>query len=238
VVKCKTIDVEVPASAEIVLEGEVLPHIRETEGPFGEYTGYMGGPYDLPLFKIKCITHRKNPIYQAFHSQKPPSESTLIRQMAEEASVYKHLVHQLKIPGIIDVHCPDAGGAYAMLWIRLDVKYHGHAKQVLTAAWTHAPSFAKWIAVTDADIDIRDPFSREWAMSWRVEPIKDIYFIPDTASIMLDPSCAPMDVQLWDRKSSKICIDATKKWEYPPIAYPPQEHMQKVKNDWKKYGID
>lgn len=237
VVKCKTIDIYVPAHAEIILEGTIEPYFRETEGPFGEYTGYMGGPYDLPVFKISAITHRKNPIYQGFHSQKPPSESSLIRQIPEEANVYKHLVHQLKLPGIIDVHFPEAGGAYAMLWVRMDVKYHGHAKQVLSAAWCHQHSIAKWVVVTDADIDIRDPFSREWALSWRVEPIKDIFFIPDTAAIMLDPSNAPMEVALWDRKSSKVCVDATKKWPYPPIAYPPKDHLDKVKAEWSKYGI-
>jgi UbiD family decarboxylase len=237
-VKCKTIDVEVPATAEIVLEGEILPGETEIEGPFGEYTGYMGGPYVLPLFHIKCITHRKNPIYQALHSQMPPSESSLLRQIPEEANIYKHLVHQLKIPGIIDVHLPEAGGSYAILWIRMKTMYPGHAQQVLSAAWTHHPALAKWVVVTDEDIDIRVPFLREWALSWRVEPSKDVRIVHDTSSLLLDPSAAPPDVPLWERPlSSKVQINATKKWEFPEIALPPDTYMKKVEERWSQYGI-
>lgn len=238
-VRCRTIDLEVPANAEIVLEGEIKPHLRETEGPFGEYTGYMGGPYDLPVFEIKCITHRRDPIYQALFSQMPPSESSLLRQIPEEANVYKHLVHNLRIPGIVDVHLPEAGGSYAILWIRMRKMYPGQAQQVLSAAWTHYASFAKWIVVTDDDIDIRDPFQREWALSWRVDPRRDTFILPNTASILLDPSPAPPDVPLWDRErlSSKMCIDATKKWTYPEIALPPHEYLDWAAANWEQYGL-
>jgi UbiD family decarboxylase len=237
VVKCRTIDMEAPASAEIVLEGEIYPGEIETEGPFGEYTGYMGGPYDLPVFHIKCITHRRQPIYQALHSQMPPSESSLLRQIPEEANIYKHLVQYLKIPGIKDIHLPESASSYGMLWISMKVMYPGHAQQVLSASWTHHPSVIKWIIVTDDDIDIRDPFMREWVLSWRVEPIKDIHFIPNTSSLLLDPSPAPPDVPLWNRRSSKICIDATKKWEFPPIALPAEEYLRRVEDRWPEYGI-
>lgn len=237
-VKCRTIGLEVPANAEIVLEGEIASHFRETEGPFGEYTGYMGGPYDLPVFKINCITHRRNPIYQAIFSQMPPSESSLLRQIAEEASVWKHLVHTLKIPGVVDVHLPETGGSYAILWIRLKKHFAGHAQQVMSAAWSHHPSLAKWVIVTDEDIDIRDPFQREWALSWRVEPQKDVFIMPNTASILLDPSPAPPDVPLWGRQSSKIFIDATKKWEFPDVALPPQRYMDEAESRWELYGLE
>ncbi|MBA7671643.1 3-octaprenyl-4-hydroxybenzoate carboxy-lyase [subsurface metagenome] len=237
-VKCETIDLEVPATAEIILEGEILPGEKETEGPFGEYTGYMGGPYELPLFHIKCITHRKDPVYQAVHSQMPPSESSLLRQIPEEANIYKHLVHQLKIPGVIDVHLPESGGSYAILWIRMKTMYPGHAQQVLSSAWTHHPAFAKWVVVTDEDVDIRNPFIREWALSWRVEPGKDVHIFPDTSSLLLDPSAAPPDVPLWERPlSSKVLINATKKWKYPDIALPPSKYLEKVEEIWENYGL-
>jgi len=237
-VRCKTIPLEVPATAEIVLEGEIAPYYRESEGPFGEYTGYMGGPYNLPVFKIKCITHRRNPIYLALFSQMPPSESSLMRQIPEEANAYRHLVYHLKVPGIVDVHLPETGGSYAIMWISMKTMYPGHAQQVLCAAWAYSPSFAKWVIVTDDDVNIRDPFQREWALSWRVEPQRDIFFIPNTAPILLDPSTAPEDVPLWKRRSSKICIDATKKWEYPAIALPPEKYMAEVERRWASYGID
>jgi UbiD family decarboxylase len=237
VVRCKTIDLNVPAFAEIVLEGTIAPGFRETEGPFGEYTGYMGGPYDLPVFEIQCITHRRNPIYQALFSQMPPSESSLMRQIPEEANVYNHLVHKLNIPGIVDVHLPETGGSYAVLWISMKTRYPGQAQQVLCAAWTHHPAFAKWIVVTDEDIDIRDPFQREWVLSWRVEPQRDIFFIPNTSSLLLDPSPAPPDVPLWNRRSSKICIDATKKWSFPAVALPPEKYMNEASRRWESYGL-
>ena len=239
VIKAKTVDLLVPATAEIILEGEIKPHYREWEGPFGEYTGYMGGPYELPIFEVKCITHHKNPIYQALHSQMPPSESSLLRQIPEEANIYKHLIKDLKIPGIKDIHLPESGSSYAILWISMKTLYPGQARQVLSAAWTHHPAFAKWIVVTDDDVDIRDPFTREWILSWRVEPAKDIYTISGTSSLLLDPSTSPMDVPLWDQRrlSSKVFIDATKKYEYPQIAIPPREDMAKVKKDWEKYGL-
>jgi 4-hydroxy-3-polyprenylbenzoate decarboxylase len=237
-VKCRTIDIEVPATAEIVLEGEIIPGETEIEGPFGEYTGYMGGPYDLPLFHITCITHRREPIYQALHSQMPPSESSLLRQIPEEANIYKHLVQQLKIPGIVDIHLPEAGGSYAILWIRMKTMYPGHAQQVLSAAWTHHPAFAKWVVVTDEDVDIRDPFVREWVLSWRVEPKNDVHIMSDTSSLLLDPSAAPPDVPLWDRPlSSKVLVNATKKWEYPAVALPPDEYMERVEKSWEEYGL-
>lgn len=237
-VRCRTIDIEVPATAEIVLEGEIRPGETEIEGPFGEYTGYMGGPYDLPFFHIRCITHRKDPIYQALHSQMPPSESSLLRQIPEEANIYKHLVRQLKIPGIIDIHLPESGGSYAILWIRMKTMYPGHAQQVLSAAWTHHPAFAKWIVVTDEDVDIRDPFTREWVLSWRVEPKNDVHILHDTSSLLLDPSAAPPDVPLWDRPlSSKVLVNATKKWEYPAIALPPDSYMKRVEDSWEQYGL-
>lgn len=238
VVRCKTIDLEVPATAEIVLEGYVNPHYVEREGPFGEYTGYMGGPYQMPVFEISCITHRRDPVYQGFFSQMPPSESSLLRQLPEEANVWKHLVEDLRIPGIIDVHLPEAGGSYAMLWVRMRSHYFGQAQQVLCSAWGHYPTIAKWVIVTDEDIDIRDPFQREWCLSWRVTPQNDIFFIPNTSPILLDPSAAPEHVPLWDRKGSKICIDATKKWpDFPDIALPPDEMLGRVARQWGKYGL-
>lgn len=237
-VTCETCDIRVPATAEIVLEGEVLPGERVTEGPFGEYTGYMGGPYQMPIFYVKCITHRKKPIYHALFSQMPPSESSLMRRLPEEANIFAHLDGYLKIPGIHDVHLPESGGSYTICWISIKKEYLGHAQQVLSASWTHHPAFAKWIVVTDDDIDIRDPFMREWALSFRVEPIKDIHFIPNTSSILLDPSPAPPSVPLWDRKSSKICIDATKKWKFPAIALPPQKYLDRAAADWDKYGLE
>ncbi len=237
-VRCKTIDLEVPARAEMVLEGHVPPHVRESEGPFGEFTGYMGGPYSMPVFEIDCITHRRDVVHQAFFSQMPPSESSLIRAISEEAQIYKHLTHDLRIPGIVDVHLPEPAGSLAMCWVRMKQVYPGQAQQVLSAAWTHHPAFAKWVVVTDEDVDIRDPFQREWALAWRVQPHRDLFTIPNTAPVQLDPSAGRHDENLWEKRSSKICIDATKPWpDFPDVSLPPQKYLDRAAERWERYGL-
>ena len=237
-VKCKTVDLEVPARAEIILEGHVPPHVREREGPFGEYTGYMGGPYEMAVFEIDCITHRKDALHQAFFSQMPPSESSLIRAIPEEAHIYKHLAQDLRIPGIVDVHLPEAGGSYSICWVRMKQAYPGQAQQVLSAAWTHHPAFAKWIIVTDEDVDIRDPFQREWALAWRVQPHRDLFTIPNTAPVLLDPSAGHHGEGLWEKRGSKILIDATKPWpDFPDVSLPPQKYLDRVAEEWERYGL-
>ncbi len=237
-VKCKTIDLDVPARAEIVLEGHVPPNIREREGPFGEYTGYMGGPYEMVVFEIDCITHRADALNQAFFSQMPPSESSLIRAIPEEAHIYKHLAQDLRIPGIVDVHLPEAGGSYSICWVQMKQSYPGQAQQVLSAAWTHHPAFAKWIVVTDEDVDIRDPFQREWALAWRVQPHRDMFTIPNTAPVLLDPSAGHHGEDLWERRSSKMLIDATKPWlDFPDVSLPPRKFLDRAADQWDKYGL-
>ena len=130
------------------------------------------------------------------------------------------------------------GGSYAILWVRLEKKFAGHAQQVMSAAWSHHPSLAKWVIITDEDIDIRDPFEREWVLSWRVEPQNDIFVMPNTASILLDPSPAPSDVPLWGRTSSKIFVDATRKWEFPDIALPAQMTALAEVERCHTYGLE
>ena len=238
-VKCKTIDVEVPARAEIVLEGHIPPEVREPEGPFGEYSGYMGGPYESVIFEIDCITHRKDAISQAFLSQMPPSESSLIRATLEESHIFKHLAQDLRIPGIEDVHLPESGGSYAICWVKIKQSYPGQAQQVLSAAWTHHPSLAKWIVVTDEDVDIRDPFQREWALAWRVQPHRDMFTIPNTAPVLQDPSAGHRDEDIWEKRSSKILIDATKPWlDFPDVSLPPQKFLDRAADQWEKYGLN
>ena len=236
-VKCETVDLEVPASSEIVLEGEIPPKTREVEGPFGEYPGYMGPAGNNPIFNVKCITHRRNPVYQSILSHMPPSESSLLRQISTEGEVHKHLVYDLRIPGIIDVHTPESSGSCSILWIRMKNLYVGHAKQVLCASWTHHPTFAKWIVVTDEDVDIRDPFIREWVLSFRVQPDRDITVIAKTGPISLDPSVAPPEAPVSERYGSKMLIDATRKWPYPEIALPPEKYLKKARERLLEYGL-
>jgi len=237
VVKCESSDLLVPANAEVVIEGEIPPHYRENEGPFGEYTGYMGPPGDQPIVNVKCITYRNNPIYHAFLSQMPPSESSLIKSIGRESNIYSHLKKAHRMP-IRDVHLTEASGAAGYLAISLDVQYPGQVWEAMWVAWTLDPSFGKFTVVVNDDIDVRDAFALEWALSFRVRPHEDLHILRKTAAVHLDPATAPACIPQHDHSRhmlSKIAIDATRSHEYPHIALPPKEHLQKVECKWNEY---
>ncbi len=237
-VKCETVDLEVPASAEFVVEGEVSMSETEPEGPFGEFTGYMAGGRAGPVFNVKCITHRKNPIVMGVVSQFPPSESSMIKKVLLEAGLVRHLTETLNIPGIADAHVLEAGGGTAVLWVSLRKTYTGQVDQVMFGALGHfGTSYFKWLVVTDDDVDIRDPFMRDWILSWRVQPDRDLRIIPNSGAVELDPSVHPPDVILKERLGAKVLIDATKKFEYPAISLPPMQFLQRVYSSWSDYGL-
>ncbi len=237
VVRCVTSDLLVPATAEIVIEGEVTPELEE-EGPFGEYTGYMGPTAESYVVEVRAITRRERPVFQAFLSQMPPSESSCIRGWGRECAILKHL-RDLRLP-VRDVHLLHAGGAAAYLAISIRPQYPGQAQQVMWAAWTVDPALGKITVVTDDDIDVRDPFQLNWALSWRVQPHRDIVVVPRAPAVRLDPSQAAEYVPQMDparRLSSKLGIDATRKHAYPPASLPPAEDLARVRERWAAYGL-
>lgn len=239
-VPCETVPLEVPATAEIVLEGEIPSRVREKEGPFGEYTGYMGPAGDQPVFLIRCMTFRNRPIYQAFISQRPPSESSCIRGVGREWPLYKHLKYILRIP-IKEVRLKEAGGSGAYVTVSLKKQFEGQVKQVIHGIWSLRTGFGKFTVVVDDDIDIWDDFAIDWALSWRVRPDRDIYIERDVQAVGLDPSIAPPSVPQHDPQrdmSSRVAIDATKKHDYPAVSLPPKEQLDLVAESWKEYGIE
>ena len=237
-VKCETVDLEVPATAEIVIEGEVLIDGPEPEGPFGEFTGYMAGGRACPVFRATCITHRADPIMMGIVSQFPPSESSMIKRALLEAGLKKHLRDDLNIPGIAGVHALEAGGCTATLWIALKKMYDGHVDQTAFAAMGHfGMSYFKWIVVTDDDIDIEDPFMRDWILAWRVRPDRDLRILADTAAVELDPSSLRDGLAPEEIKGAKVVIDATRKWTYPDLSLPPLDRLREVAGRWADYGL-
>lgn len=237
-VKCETIDIEVPATAEIVIEGEIATDVLEHEGPFGEFTGFMAGGRACPVFNVKCITHRKNPILLGVISQFPPSESSMIKRNLLEANLLKHLSNNLRIPGISDIHALEAGGCTAALWVSIKKIYTGHVDQIVCAVLGYfGMSYYKWIVVTDDDVDIRDPFMRDWVLSWCVRPDKDMRIFADTAAVELDPSAHPPEEIPDENFGAKVFIDATKKWRYPSISLPPRDNIERVLARWHEYGL-
>lgn len=238
-VKCKTIDLEVPATAEIVIEGEVLPEIREAEGPFGEYTGYVGPVGNNFLVRVNCVTNRSNPIYQAFFSEMPPSESSCIRGIGHEASLYQHLKLNLGLP-VTDVHLKEGGGSGAYLVIAMRKDNATQPKQAVLGAWSYNPELAKIAVVVDEDIDPRNPFAVDWALSFRMRPYEDVFIENNLTAVILDPSVAAPGIPQHEKNkilSSKMGMDATMKHPYPPVSLPPIEDLKKVDQRWKDYGF-
>ncbi|HEY7167266.1 MAG TPA: UbiD family decarboxylase [Candidatus Binatia bacterium] len=239
-VPCETVPLEVPATAEIVLEGEIPPNSLENEGPFGEYTGYMGPAGNQPYFNIKCMTFRNNPFYQAFISQMPPSESSCIRGVGREWPLFKHLKNTLRLP-IRDLRLKEAGGSGAYAVVSLKKQFEGQVRQLMYGIWSLRTGFGKITVVVDDDIDVWDDFAVDWALSWHVRPSQDVYIERDVQAVGLDPSQAPKSVPQHHPTryvGSRIAIDATRKHEYPAISLPPKDHLERVANNWKQYGIE
>jgi UbiD family decarboxylase len=239
-VPCETVPLEVPATAEIVLEGEIPPNALEHEGPFGEYTGYMGPAGNEPFFNIKCMTFRNKPLYQVFISQMPPSESSCIRGVGREWPLFKHLRDTLHIP-IRDVRLKEAGGSGAYLVISLKKQFEGQVKQLMYGAWSLRTGFGKITVVVDEDVDVWDDFAVDWALSWHVRADRDIHIETNVQAVGLDPSQAPASVPQHHPSryiGSRVAIDATRKHEYPALSLPPKEHLDIVASRWKEYGIE
>ncbi|HXG52780.1 MAG TPA: UbiD family decarboxylase [candidate division Zixibacteria bacterium] len=239
VVRCVTSDLEVPATAEFVIEGAIAANQLEDEGPFGEYTGYMGPRSMSYVVDVECLAHRTGPVFQALTSQMPPSESSCIRSIGRESALKKHLAADLGLP-VVDVHLFEAGGSAAYLVISMKKSHPAHPRIAMCGAWAFAPQFGKITVVVDDDIDVRDPDSVNWALAFRVQPDRDTFVMSGTAAVQLDPSQAPEDVLQQDpsrRLSSKLGIDATRKHPFPAVAAPPREHLDRVLREWKNYGF-
>ncbi len=241
-VKAKTMDFEVPASAEIVLEGEILAGVREPEGPFGEMSGHFVAEKPAFVFQVNAVTMRRSALLQAWVSQKPPSESTKLRGIAHEGMVYKYLTRDMAIPDILDVHCTESSSSHGHLWVRGDWRSREHAQNALTSALTHSPRLGKITGVFDADIDVRDPFQVDWAIAFRAQPDRDMYIYPKLAEMHWDPSTASDASREgygagYQKIGGKMAIDATKKWEYTPVSLPPEDMQRQVREQWAKYGL-
>ncbi len=238
VVRCETNELMVPAHAEIVIEGIVPAGRREFEGPFGEYTGYMGPSGESYVVEITCITHRADPIYQCFVSEMPPSESSTIRGAGRAAAIYEHLTSS-GYP-VTDVYLPHEGGAAAWLVISIQRGAKVEARDLAEKIGTVDATLGKLTVITDDDVNIRDRFEMNWTLAFGVQPERDCEFITDVPGINLDPSLADPNLPHKDRfktRSSKLLIDARKKHEYPAKSLPPAEHFAEVDRRWKSYGL-
>ncbi len=231
VTPAESVDLLVPANAEIVLEGHLEAGRRSTEGPFGEFAGVLSKSYDMPVFKITAVTHRCKPILHSFVSQKAPSESSLLRSVVLEALTLRAL-KGLGIPAVA-AHVPESGAAWYHFVVAIKKMHPAHPKMVMNGIWAAMPALAKRIVVVDEDVDPADPFQVEMAMATCVQPARDLTIVEDYMGQIEDPSPTPGQEHL----SSKLGIDATRKHPYPPVALPEPHYMARVEERWEEYGI-
>lgn len=242
-VKCRTIDIEVPATTEIVFEGYLAPDYFEYEAPFGEYTGYLGGRKIAKVFEVTCITHRRNPIFTQMISQFPPSESSKIRQIGFENVVYTFLQHHCRIPGILDVALHESGGSWQYCVIRMKKQHPAHAWQALNGVMALDTMGYKIVIAVDEDIDPRDADSVNWALSFGMQPHRDVRIVTGRATNGQDNSAYPPGEESREHTYpaphgvSSLLIDATRKWDYPPVSLPRQEFMVRAKELWDQLGL-
>jgi len=240
-VKCESVDLEVPAAAEIVIEGEIPTDTMEPEGPFGEFTGYMGGQMMNGIFMVKCITHRRAPILQMF-TEGVPSESGVMRKMGYESTLYKLLKYDCNIPTVMDVTLHESSGSRKYVVIRLRKTNPAQPWQALQAAVALDPSHGKILVAVDEDIDPEDADSVNWAISFRMQPHRDVK-ITTHKFAGLDPSAAPPGSPVAEARfpspsgCSAIMMDATRKWPYPPVALPAKKYMEAAKDKWERLGL-
>lgn len=243
-VRGETVDLQVPAHAEYVIEGYIPPRERMREGPFGEYTGFMGTEGDRPYIEVTCITHREKPIMQGFTSQLPPSESSMIRGMSYNSNLWKRLVVDLKEPGVRDLTFTESSGSWGNLIIQMKPLYPGHSKKVgILASHLLDATTGKMVTVVDEDVDIHDPFAVDWALAFRVDPARDITLLERTAAPNLDPSTMDpalgTEVTPFEKRliGSKMIVDATIKTTYPELSLPYRQYMMEVFERWAEFGL-
>ena len=202
----------VPASAEIVLEGHILPDAghpsgwqHALEGPFGDHTGYYNEQAQFPVFTIERITMRREPIYHSTYTGKPPDEPAILGMALNE--VFVPLL-QRQFPEIVDFYLPPEGCSYRMALVRMRKAYPGHARRIMMGVWSHLRQFmyTKFIVVVDEDVDVRDWREVIWAMTTRMDPARDTMLVENTPIDYLDFASPVSGL------GSKMGLDATSKW--------------------------
>lgn len=235
-VHCETVDLEVPANSEIVLEGYVELGEMRTEGPFGDHTGFYSLEGQYPVFHITCITHRKDPIYLTTIVGRPPQEDFFMGHAIERIFLP---VMKMQFPEIVDVSMPAEGIFQNLMIVAIRKSYPGHARKVMNAIWSLGQAmFTKVVIIVDHDVDVQNPSEVVWKSLCAIDPQRDIEFVLGPVDTLEHAS------RLQDF-GSKMGVDATRKWPSEGFSRPwPDEicmdAMTKKRIDalWKSLGID
>jgi len=234
-VKCKTCDLEVPANAEIVLEGYVELGELRTEGPFGDHTGFYSLADEYPVFHVTCVTHRADPIYTTTVVGPPPMEDYYMGKAIER--IFLPLM-RLQLPEVRDIAMPPEGIFHNLILVSIRKSYPGHARKVMHSIWgTGQAMFSKCIVVVDEDVNVQNYSEVAWKALNNIDPERDIQFV-------LGPVDSLDHASRLANYGSKMGIDATKKWPgegftrpWPGVITIPADVKSRVDDLWKKAGL-
>ena len=236
-VRCKGSDLQVPARAELVLEGHIHPGDTAPEGPFGDHTGYYNEVERFPVFTVDRITHRPDPIYHSTYTGRPPDEPAVLGVALNEVFVP---ILRKQFPEIVDFYLPPEGCSYRLAVVSMRKQFPGHAKRVMMGVWSFLKQFmyTKFVIVVDDDIDIRDWKSVIWALTTRMDPVRDTHLVENTPIDYLDFASPVAGL------GGKLGMDATNKWPGEtdrqwgrPIAMS-EAVKARVDSMWQDLGID
>jgi len=234
-VRCKTVDLEVPADAEIIIEGYVDPHERRMEGPFGDHTGYYSLASEFPVFHVTAITRRKSPIYPATIVGRPPMEDCFMAKATER--IFLPLI-KLQLPELVDMNLPIEGVFHNMALISIRKRYPGHARKVMHAFWGLGQmALTKILIIFDEGVNVQDMSEVLWRLGNNIDPQRDIEFVTGPLDILDHASRMP-------GFGSKMGMDATKKLpgegfdrEWPDEIRMNPEVRKKIDDLWGKLGL-
>ena len=234
-VKCKTVDLEVPAHAEIILEGYVIPGEMRAEGPFGDHTGIYSPAEDYPVFHVTAITRRRDPIYPTTMVGRPPTEDFFMGKASERLMLP---ALQMTLPEVVDVNMPAEGVFHNLVLVSIRKEYPGHARKVMNALWgLGLMMLAKAIIVVDAKVDVQNTSEVAWRVAANLDPGRDI--------VVIEGPVDDLDHASWTPKyGSKVGIDATEKGEmdgrtrpWPPDIVMSEQIKALVDGKWEQYRI-
>lgn len=230
-------DLQVPASAELVLEGHIHPGDTAAEGPFGDHTGYYNEVESFPVFTIDRISQRRDPIYHSTYTGRPPDEPAILGVALNEIFVP---ILQKQFPEILDFYLPPEGCSYRLAVVSMKKQYPGHAKRVMLGVWSFLRQFmyTKFVLVVDEDVNPRDWKEVIWAMTTRMDPARDTVIVEHTPIDYLDFASPVSGL------GSKIGFDATNKWrgetqrEWGRPIQMDERIKRRVDERWNLFGID
>jgi 4-hydroxy-3-polyprenylbenzoate decarboxylase len=235
--QCVGNDLQVPASAEFVLEGHLHPNDNAPEGPFGDHTGYYNEVDEFPVFTIDRITHRDKPIYHSTYTGRPPDEPAILGVALNE--VFVPLL-QKQFPEITDFYLPPEGCSYRMAVVSIKKQYPGHAKRVMFGVWSFLRQFmyTKFVVVVDDDVNTRDWKDVIWAMTTRMDPVRDTTLVENTPIDYLDfaSPISGLGGKMGMDATNKMQGETNREWGTPIVM--DAEVKARVDAMWESLGLD